>query len=321
MCIMDHLPPHSAVSFFLSCWHLKDLLGPEKFSKFTSSTDHKLELLDLLAIDLPNSIVCIPCKRLHKMENMQRYNMQTQSSLRALACVAKDFRDNFDDISQLFGTTAFKMAVKRHHQQPECTELLSLMSSERAQTAQSGDYVRQSQEECRVIQGHLMHRLQSVRVSRRSLNGTTFTDDLCPEMICPHIKLRNSTQESKSGIRRCRKCCTEYSIDYTYFDGHGMAMFFTRWKDLGTGPESGVWKQHLRGDELADLWEGFFRYEAQTHNETAMEGHTEVESQPQAGEIASAFGDGDGPEFDSWLTSGNKSELLVLQQQCVFRQR
>ncbi|KAH6713745.1 hypothetical protein BKA61DRAFT_482896 [Leptodontidium sp. MPI-SDFR-AT-0119] len=213
------------------------------------------------------------------------------------------------------------MAVKRHHQQPECTELLSLMSSERAQTAQSGDYVRQSQEECRVIQGHLMHRLQSVQVSRRSLNGTTFTNDLCPKMICPHMKLRNSIQESKSGIRRCRKCCTEYSIDYTYFDGRGKAIFFTRWKDLGSGPESEVWKQHLRGDELADLWDGFFRYEAQTHIVTEVEAQAEVEHQPQAGEIALAFGDGDAFEFDSWMTPKNKSELLRLQQQCVFRQR
>jgi hypothetical protein len=76
-CITDYLPPESTVAFFLSCSHLKHLLGPEQFSELASSTERTLALLNLLAIDLPNCIVCVPCRRLHKMENLQKYNSAT----------------------------------------------------------------------------------------------------------------------------------------------------------------------------------------------------------------------------------------------------
>ncbi|KAG4430861.1 hypothetical protein IFR05_013662, partial [Cadophora sp. M221] len=110
----------------------------------------------------------------------------------------------------------------------------------------------------------------------------------------------NRILDTRSGIERCRECRTEYTIDYTYFEGHGMAMFFTRWKDLGPGPESDIWKQHLRGDMLDDLWKGFMQHEVQARGETVIEAQAEIERQPQAGKIASVFGDRDGFEFYSW---------------------
>jgi hypothetical protein len=326
LCITDYLPLESAVAFFLSCSHLKHLLGLQQFSKLASSTEHTLALLDLLAIDLPNCIVCVPCRRLHKMENLQRYNSATYSSgskirqydsLRLPVCVAKDRNDDTGRITDLFGATAFKMAIKRHHQQPGYTRLLSIMSNKAAQTVEHGGYVRQSREECRVIRGRLMHRLQNVRISRTCLNGTTFVDDLYPEMICPHIKLRRSMLENRSGIRRCRECRTEYSIDFNYYNSHGRAMFFTRWKDLGPDPENEVWKQHIP-PRMSDLFLSFIQsgFSAQT----SMGVQTQVERQSQDREISSAFGDGNDFKFDSWLTPKNKSELLRFQKQCVVWQ-
>lgn len=323
LCITDYLPPESAVAFSLSCSHLKHLLGPQQFSRLASSTEHTLALLNLLAIDLPNCIVYVPCKRLHEMENLQRYHSATYSagsrirqydSLRLPACIAKDRNDDTSGITYLFGTTAFKMTIKRHHQQPDCTRLLSIMSNKAVQTVEHGGYVRQSREECRVIQGHLMHRLQNVRISRKCLNGTTFADDLYPEMICPHIKVRRSMLENRSGIRRCRQCCTEYSFDFKYYDGHGKAMFFTRWKDLGPDPENEVWKQYIP-PRISDLILSFIPSGLSAQN--SMGAQTQVERQPQDGEISSAFGDGNDFKFNSWLTPRNKSELLRFQKQCV----
>jgi hypothetical protein len=210
--------------------------------------------------------------------------------------------------------TAFKMAIKRYHQQPSCTRLLSIMSNKVAQTVEHGDYVRQSREECRVIRGRLMHHLQNVCISRKCLNGTTFVDGLYPEMICPHIKLRRSMLENRSGIRRCRECRTEYSIDFNYYNGPGRAVFFTRWKDLGPDPENEVWKQHIP-PRVSDLFSDFIqsRFSAQT----SMGPQTSMGAQTQDGEISSAFGDVNDFKFDSWLTPRNKSQLLRSQKQCV----
>jgi hypothetical protein len=101
------------------------------------------------------------------MENLLRYNSVTYGagsriyqydSLRFPACVTQDRYNYTDKITSRFGTTAFKMAVKRYHQRPECTELLKIMSRETVIIMGYGDYLWQFREECRVVQGRLMHR-------------------------------------------------------------------------------------------------------------------------------------------------------------------
>jgi hypothetical protein len=190
--IMDYLPSESAVASSLSCMHLKCLLGTQHFSRVTSSTKNTLALLNLLVLDLPNDVVCSVCTRLHNMENLLRYNCVTYSansttsqynSLRLPACVGQDWNKKAYAITGLIGTTAFKMAIKRYHQQPECTKLLKIMSSKEAKIMKTGDYVRQFREECRVVQGCLMHRLQSVHVLRQCSTTTRFRRNAPSERI------------------------------------------------------------------------------------------------------------------------------------------
>jgi hypothetical protein len=78
--IIDFLLSESAVAFSLSYMHLKCLLGTQHFLKVASSSKDTLALLDLLALDLPNQVVCSPCQRLHNMENLRRYNSATYSA-------------------------------------------------------------------------------------------------------------------------------------------------------------------------------------------------------------------------------------------------
>jgi hypothetical protein len=129
LCIMDFLPSESAVAFSLSWMHLKCLLGTQHFLKVASSSKDNLALLDLLALDLPNHVVCSTCRRLHNMENLGRYNMTTYisshtcyhcNSLCFPACVSRHQSSNASEITSLFGTTAFKMVIKRYHQRPNC---------------------------------------------------------------------------------------------------------------------------------------------------------------------------------------------------------
>ena len=60
--IMDYLPSVSAVAFSVSCMHLKCSLGTGHFAKVSSSGEDTFALLALLAIDLPDHIVCFFAK-------------------------------------------------------------------------------------------------------------------------------------------------------------------------------------------------------------------------------------------------------------------
>jgi hypothetical protein len=253
-CIMD-LPAESAVAFSLSCIPLYCSLGTQHFTRVNTSSQNKLALLNRLALDLPNHIVCFSCERLHNMENLCRYNSSTYGAgstvrqydtLRLPACVSQDRKLGTWMVTTVYGTTAFKMAIKRSQNLPECTNLLDIMSRATPKTIKESIYVRQFREECRVVQGCLMHRLQSVHILRKNSTGPLFEHDQSFEIICQHTWLGVGGVKIESGVvRRCQNCRTEYRIDFKYYENHGSAVFFTRWKDLGPGPESEVWMQHI----------------------------------------------------------------------------
>jgi hypothetical protein len=324
VCIIEYLLPESAVAFSLTCKHLKYLLGTRYIKKVNSSTKDTLALLNLLALDLPNHIVCSPCGRLHSMENLLRYNRATYSadstirkynSLRLPPCISEDWNSNISAVTELFGTAAFKMVIKRYHQQPECIKLLEIISSKAAKIITTEDYVWQYREDCRVARGCLMHRLQSVYISWKcpTLTATNFRRNPPSERICPHLNLKTSIQNNQSGVQRCQKCRTEYRIDFKYYEGYGLAMFFSRWKDLGPGPESEVWMQHLP-ITLAAFAKRLLS--SRLGSQTSVESQTHTNHWPWDESISFSFGDGSGFKFDSLLTSKNRVALFPFQRQC-----
>ncbi len=318
LCIIDYLPLEAAAAFSLSCMYLKRLLGTQHLLRVSSSTKGTLALLNLLALDLPDQVACSTCNRLHTIQNLRRYNNATYTAisitnryyfLRTPACTEQDLGAVSWDISRLFGTTAFKMAIKRYHQKPECTELLRIMSSKEARTIHMEDYIQQFKEECRIVQGCLLHRLQSVYVLRKRSSTVPFRINRFSERICPHISFTTS-EHVGSGATRCQKCRTEYRIDFKYYDGHGPAMFFTRWKDLGTGPEDEVWKEHL-------LWSGsqsVAGLRASFISPAPAQTSGRLQNQPRDGDLSSAFEGSDDFRFDSLLTSKNKAKLFRFQK-------
>ena len=312
MYIMGLLPAESAVVFSLSCMHLKCLLGTKHFIELASSPEHTLALLELLALDLPNQVVCSACKRLHDMKNIRRYNSATAhqySSFRFPKCVSRDRDNETFAVTSLFGATAFKMAIKRYHQQSDCTEILKVMSSKAAKTTEREEYLRQSREECRVIQGSLIQRKQSVYISRISSTATSMNYDTPSAMICGHIRFTPSQHNASSAIKRCHKCRTEYRVDFKYYDGHGLAIFITTWKDLGTGPDTEVWKQHLPSYFLS-------RLRARILGQL----QADVEVWSKDGGPAFAFGNSNHDyRFDELLTVSNKPELFRFQKRSLAK--
>jgi hypothetical protein len=134
-----------------------------------------------------------------------------------------------------------------------------------------------------------MHRIQGVNMSRKSSIPTSFGVDPPNERNCPHPNLRRSLLNMDCVLKQCLLCRTEYRIDLRHYAGHGLAMFLTRWKDLGSKPESEGWIQHLmptrnpsfRADPLSQ----------QTSAWTSVRIPIPLEDQPREGEISSPFGD------------------------------
>ena len=145
------------------------------------------------------------------------------------------------------------------------------------------------------------------------LTSTPSGHHLPSMMICfPHTKQSKLEYNIGSGVRRRPACRTEYRTIFKCYKAHGVAIFFTRWKNLGAGPESDVWKQHLlRASPVSLLREMFSGVTIPTKPQT------QVERWLRDGNLCSAFEDGHELKFDSLLTLGNDAALFQFQSIAV----
>jgi hypothetical protein len=323
--IIEYLPAPSAAAFSISCMQIKRLIGDPYLRNLAGRPANTLAFLDILALDLPDQVVCSSCQKLHKMENAARYISMTRQGGPAPECLSDDQYAMVEGfISINFSSTVFRMAMKRYQQNPECSQLLKLLSYD-TDTRLGSSYVKQSRADCRIIQGLMIHRVQNVFLSATSSTSPAFTTDPLFE-ICRHLDFRTDTHSvyvattlfcnflprvtdyrkvwstacnltglerhnTGSGLMRCHHCWTEFRIDFKQYPGHGMAMFFTRWKNLGAGPDDEDWKRNFRPwDRLPP---------------TAV--------QFQAGALSSAFENGEEFKLDSLLSPENKTELFRAQ--------
>ncbi|KUJ13591.1 uncharacterized protein LY89DRAFT_160375 [Mollisia scopiformis] len=319
LCIVAFLPAESAVALSLTCKQLKHLLWDDHSPTLGSSPKAKVALLELLALDLPNFIACSPCGRLHDIENVLWYNSSTYNynprsrnrENRLPACIQRDQDSDLDDITYTFGTTAFKMAVKRYHQKPDCKKVLKLMSSRSVYFSKWDEWVVAWREECRVVGGSLMHCWQSVHISSNYSYLASHSVTPRNVRICTHVAFNGSTK--KSGI--CCRCRTEWRIDSKYYNLRGRAVFLT-WKDLGTGPESEVFRQHNTYTPESSFLRYFFTNRQEAQAQTQTHSNQLPAAVGVVGDLSSAFGDGN-LEFDSWLDSRSRKQLF--QYQDIYR--
>jgi hypothetical protein len=150
-----------------------------------------------------------------------------------------------------------------------------------------------------------------VHILRTNSTGPLFEHDQSFEIICQHTWLGVGGVKIKSGVvRRCQNCRTEYRIDFKYYENHGSTVFFTRWKDLGPGPESEVWMQHIYPISS-------FETRRLNHGGASNLGHRGFQTNQNIGThggyLSGAFEDGHDFKVDSWLTLRNIRELFLLQ--------
>jgi hypothetical protein len=293
--IMEYLPLESRVAWTLTCKHFKSLLGTHHFADIDSK-EKKLAVLDVLARDLPNAIVCPICRRFHYMENIARYLHCTYDKhdekylpyyhMTYPACLHEDFFLHTRLLNKNIGATAFRMVVKRYEQQPECTELLKAISSPFLRAMGREKHVFISTEEFRIVQGDLILRKQTLFLPRSlKIRMLDYVYNPPEGNICRHQRIAGSWRHVEVWPMKCNRCFTEYKLDFKY-NKTGYGMFLTTWKSLGTSPNHDKWQEHLNT------------------------GIAIRRGPHQRGDICAAFGDAVDFQFDSVIGKDDQTRLF-----------
>ncbi|KIN03676.1 hypothetical protein OIDMADRAFT_51625 [Oidiodendron maius Zn] len=328
--IIEHLPDSSAAAFSICCIQIKRLVGDQYLEHLAGSPSSTADFLSLVAVDLPSQIACASCQRLHKIKNAARYTSRDTFRSPTSACYLGDLAAEVPElISAHFSSTIFQMTMKRYQQGSQCTQLLNLLSYHTSTQRKDG-YSKKSRADCRIIRGLLAHRLQYVFL-QDALSISSFTIDPRLE-ICRHISfisnksgvhikiitisdyhlhrsgdkvvwsLRRNLNLQRgdgvsSGMITCPYCCTEFQIDFKRDLKRRIAMFFTRWKLLGAGPDDEIWKQNFK-DQIR-----------------VRQGTVQLQGRP----LSSVFEENEDFRFDSLLLSkenknfnGFKSQTLPI---------
>lgn len=219
---------------------------------------------------MPDHVFCPTCKKLHKIENTQIfYGNYLQPE-----CSSQDMRDNIPlYIDPVFRTSIFAMAMKRNTQAryQEADLLLGGLSSNGYVTTSSNStQARLCRSSTRNIQSRRILCQERVCISTVSPTKCDFSGFIADLALCPHLvgwssfativiypgvilengKLvvfydqdgfslgaRYPPDFSSSDIIQCPCCFLECRFHFKWYEGHGLALFVTTWKDLGTGPK------------------------------------------------------------------------------------
>ena len=335
--ILEHiatsLPPSSAVAFSLSCMQLARLLGGRHLVDLASNAAETAIFIHLLARDLQDEVGCSACLRLHKIQNVARYVQNRQRRYRACSTSYEDYIVN-RFCSSCFSEPVFRMAMKRYQQQREYGYLVDLMSSTSvARMSRRSHYIFQSRAECRIVEGTMVLRSQSVYFF--IFCTTPRIPSVRPFAICAHLTLKtNSTcawiqsswrasnesfgkiwsiawdrvsrkkvgrRYKESELLRCPHCPVEFRVDFKWFRGRGAAMVVSRWLNMGTVPddgESSSFQVREKGPPRKD-------YRFRVHGSS----------------LATAFEGRKGFNLDDFLSPDNTAALFRAQEEWQWRRK
>lgn len=114
------LPPDAAASFAFCCYSIYTILGTRYWKSLqTQDPQQLIAFLALLERDLPEYIVCSPCRKLHlpHKETIQAWMIQQRRNIRFLGapCSQRQYRGMVCGyIHFQFHFTNFQMAMKRY---------------------------------------------------------------------------------------------------------------------------------------------------------------------------------------------------------------
>lgn len=281
--ILGYLNLESAVILSLSCKRLRGAIGNEYVKDLSTDVVKKASLLHRLEKDLPRHISCFTCARLHDLEDELMYHKSGEIALVHSQKRPKPLECRFDNIirkawnykeriDREFSVTHFHMATKRSLYNPDYVQFLNLLSRDGTAERNEDGWIKESQVDCRISSGSLIHREQRAYFSdtdKHSLFDTHM--EPCPHMVLfyinRHIYTRkfslstiNDDGESQRipfhhngpeitlDLLKCDRCSTQCQLTMKDLPGRGMAIFYTRWIDLGCSIFDIRWSRYFCED-------------------------------------------------------------------------
>lgn len=272
--IASFLPKACAASFSVSCRQLQLDMGPAYLRAARRDKVARGELLVYLSKEDPDYIYCSCCEHLHLVDEKHLWIWPDANRFLGPApCVQKDVADEiYYKIHPDFSRMAFDMIMRRHRLGHDCTALLDTLT--RSRNFSLGISVQQYHTAARIINDSLFVRAQLVvRVPGSHLSN--WPDKLFLD-ICPHSGTLGRVEDSAKSrayfghahrflshafrqweacayyipcLISCQRCRTEYQIDIKCMGhGQGLAVFITKWMELGDGTEDKKWEAHVLRD-------------------------------------------------------------------------
>ncbi|KAF7858544.1 hypothetical protein EAF04_009144 [Stromatinia cepivora] len=276
--ILNHIPPSSAILLSLTCKTFRPL-GNDYSEALSKNAPEKSLLLSFIAKDLPQQIACHSCNRLHNMEDAVRYYQarenvpaKLQQRPRALqcrldTCLELDYEQLIDEE---FSPNLFHMAMKRSLHDPDCEQFLDILSRGSTDEFDLDGWIKESQTDCRIVQGSFIHRAQKAWVSDNNrpalfglsmepcahmevfyINGYIYTrayalaafhDD---DEKSQRIPFNHRKPEITLDLMKCNRCSTQCQLTMKTLPGQGIAIYITRWADLGSSILDEKWKRYF----------------------------------------------------------------------------
>ncbi|KAM0141246.1 hypothetical protein ACHAO1_002025 [Botrytis cinerea] len=279
--IKGFLPPSSAVLLALTCTEFLEAIGSDPFKALARDRFEKYVLLWSIAKELPRQSVCHSCNRLHNNEialrsyrdgrNGCRESQERHEDLECRLVIRLDW-DYKELLDGNFSPRIFNMAMKHLLHYPDCEDFLNALSGECTAEGNLLGWVKESQTDCRIFWGSFVHRTQMAWI--------TATDSQTPFGLtleqCAHTRVcyvdrviytksyglsrDDDDAESQSvlfdcdspeitlDLVKCRRCSTQCQLTMKPLaaKGSGIAIYITRWADLGSGTLDEKWQRYFQ---------------------------------------------------------------------------
>ncbi|KAJ8059818.1 hypothetical protein OCU04_011449 [Sclerotinia nivalis] len=275
--ILKYIPPSSAILLSLTC-KIFQPLGNDYSEALSENAPENSLLLSLIAKDLPQQIACHSCYRLHNMKDAVRYyqakknvSAKFQRRPRALqcrldTCLMLDYEQLIDEE---FSPSLFHMAMKRSLHDPDCVQFLDILSRESTDEFGLDGWIKESQTDCRIVRGSFIHRAQKAWISDNNrptlfglsmepcahmevfyINGCIYTRAYAlatchDDEASQRIPFNRRKPEITLDLMKCNRCATQCQLTMKTLAGRGIAIFITRWADLGSSILDEKWKRYF----------------------------------------------------------------------------
>lgn len=264
-----HLPRECILVLAVTCKQFYTLKPSRRWYNNLESQE-KLNFLNLLVLNQQDCIACPDCLQTHHNKNIDDFGIRDakpNNSGGFPACIHQDDRCRLELMSPIrFGTTVFRMVMKKYYFEPKSRELLDRISGKAPVHPLGKDRPKCANGKFLIVNGNLLWRSQSIVVPRfryeshlqdvrcyeqmRGLDGRLYF-----KAICSHISLHYNRWIGESDrIQGCHHCRTEYRTTTKSFEGRGLALILESWKDFGPGPTLTRWSNHLPIDKTIELW-------------------------------------------------------------------